>query len=409
MERMGDFSWRPELYLLPVVPFRYGFRFLGQRILLGDLDVHQGSALKRSDKIKEMLRRPRPREELTPDRFLSSGSTLLNLACTGRPDGAFLKGHYYHFVGDSQSGKTFFTLSCLAEACRSPAFDEYRLIYDDTEGGALMDVERFFGAKAAARIEPPGWNADGSPQYSRTVEEYYYHVDDALKVGRPFVYVLDSQDGLTSKAERDKFQKNKRAVRKEAPDAAGPTGSYGDGKAKAHSSDLRQLIRPLQDTGSILMIVNQTRDSFDLFEKSCYSGGRALLFYATLQLWSRLDGAIVRTVAGKKRQVGNWCRVRVKKNRVLGQDRTVRVPILLSHGIDETGSLIEYLIDEGCWREEAGVVTVTGLGPEFAMRREALAQKIEDGDLTDDVRELVVLKWSEVEAACEVKRRARYE
>ena len=38
--------------------------------------------------------------------MLNSGSTLVNLACTGYPDGAFWKGGYFYIVGGSQAGKT---------------------------------------------------------------------------------------------------------------------------------------------------------------------------------------------------------------------------------------------------------------------------------------------------------------
>ncbi len=366
---------------------------------------------KRSDQIKAALTRPREPERLTPDRFLSTGSTLLNLACSGRAEGGFLKGHYYHFVGDSQSGKTFLVLTCLAEAAASPHFSKYRLIYDDTEGGALMDFRRFFGAKAAARIEPPARDKEGNAVYSQRVEEFYWHVDDAVRAKRPFIYVLDSQDGLTSKAEVDKFQKDKRAIRRQKAegDDAKVKGSYGDGKAKAHSSDLRQLIRPLQDTGSILLVVNQSRASFDMFEKSTYSGGTALLFYATLQLWSSVRETITRQVMGKKRQIGTLCKVRVKKNRVVGRDRSVLVPVYHSFGIDDVGSMVDYLVDEGQWERDGDTITVSGLGKEFDATREALIRRIESEGWEQDVRDLVAMAWDRIEAACVVERKARYE
>jgi len=341
-----------------------------------------------------------------PKKFLSTGSTTLNLACSGRIDGGFAVGTYNLFVGDSDSGKTFLGLTCLAEATIDPYFDEYDLIYDAPEGGALMDLERFFGRRLVERIRPPAMN--GKEQvHSRTVEEFYYHLDDAKKRGKPFVYVLDSQDCLSSKAEIDKFVKTKRTARKQDADKA--AGSYGDNKAKVHSANLRRVCGDLQSLHSILVILNQTRDSFSMFEHGTFSGGRALKFYAKVQLWSSVAGKLERTVRGKKRQLGIYSKVKVKKNHITGKERVVIVPIYHSCGIDDVGGMIDYLVDEKVWPERDGVIKVTGMGPEFSMKREKLIQKILDEDLWQDLREIVGEAWREIEKQCEVKRARRYD
>lgn len=355
-----------------------------------------------------------------PNTFLSSGSTLLNLACTGDPDGCFACGHYYLFVGDSDSGKTFLTLTAFAEATIDKRFKKYRLIYDAPEGGALMDLERFFGHRVAERLEPPGRSDSGEAIHSETIEDFYFNVDDALRDGRPFVYVLDSQDSLTSREERLHFAKTKKSVRSGKSDRE-IKGSYGDAKAKVHSRCLRRLIGPLEQSGSILIIINQTRDSFDIFSPSTYSGGRALKFYATLQLWSSQAGKIMKPVLKKQRQLGIRAKVRVKKNRVTGRDRTVTIPIYHSVGIDEIGSMIEYLVSERYWKlakggEEGGAdgikptakIVVTDLGPVFQATVEDLVAKIEKENLVEDLREIVTQVWTTVEQQCTIVRRNKY-
>ncbi|MCK9570189.1 DNA recombination/repair protein RecA [Candidatus Pacearchaeota archaeon] len=339
---------------------------------------------------------------------LSSGSSMLNLGCTGKIDGCFLPGHYYFLVGSSDSGKTFLSLTLLAEAAANHAFDNYRFVYDAPEGGALMDIRRFFGIKVAERLEPPEVDEDGAARHSETSEEFYYHVDDALKGKRPCIYILDSQDCLSSKAEIEKFKKTKSAFRKGT--TKDQAGSYGDGKAKSNSANLRRLMGPLARTGSILIIISQERDSFDMFEKATHSGGRALKFYATLQLWSTCAGKISKTVMGKPRQLGVNCKVRVKKNRVTGRDRTVIIPIYHSYGIDDVGGMVDYLIAEGVWKETDGKVKVTGLGPDWPSgRREKVIKRIEDEELVEDLKELVAVTWQDIEDACVVERKRRYE
>ena len=358
----------------------------------------------KSDEIKRQLVRDPPSEEATI--YLSTGSTLLNLVCSGKPDGGFMAGRYYHIVGDSQSGKTWLSLTCFAEAANNPTFAEHRLIFDDVEGGALMNMERFFGAKMANRLEPPGINDVGGAVYSDTVESFYHHVDDVINDGRPFLYVLDSQDALSSLVEQGKFDESKDAVRR----GKEITGSYGDAKAKAHSANLRRLMTPLRKSDSILIIISQTRDSFDPFVKSTYSGGRALQFYATFQMWSRIKNQIKRTVKGKPRQVGTLCEVRIRKNRGTGLvDRVVAIPIYFSFGIDDLGSLVEWMIDEKQWKKSGQKVVVEGLGPTFECAQESLIRKIGDDGMEDDLRGLVTDAWEEIEKGCEIKRKPRYE
>jgi len=357
-----------------------------------------------TDELKAGLRSKR-RKQSPENGLLSTGSTLLNLACTGRVEGGFLKGHYYFFVGDSDSGKTWLSLTCFAEACLNPAFLGYRLIYDAVEGGALMNIEHYFGKRVAERMEPPEVDDGGEAVNSDTAESFYYHVADALDFGKPFVYVLDSQDSLSSDAEVDKFEKHRKAYRG-GKDAA---GSYGDNKAKLHSSKLRRLMGPLQETGSILLILNQTRDSFSMFEPATYSGGRALKFYATLQLWSRRVGAITKTYRKKERQLGIVAQVRVKKNRVTGRDRSVKIPIYHSFGIDDVGSCVDYLISEGRWaKTKGGVITVKDLGPSWTGKHNEVVSRIEEDGMEEDVVSLVGETWQDIERACIVSRKSRY-
>lgn len=339
--------------------------------------------------------------------LLSTGSTMLNLAMTGRPDGGWVCGHYFFFVGDSDSGKTWFMHTALAEAAINPKFDAYRLIYDNTEAKSLMDVARYFGQRLADRIESPRM-VKGEPVFSETVEEFYYHVDDALKDDRPFIYILDSQDSITSNRESGKFDKLKSRARGKKVEVS--DGDYSDGKAKVHSSHLRKLIAPLARNKSLLIVVNQARDSLDRFQKEAYSGGRALKFYSVAQLWTHMAGKIQREYRGKKRQLGIRSKVVVKKNHITGRQSEVEVPIYHSYGIDDVGCCVDWLISEKVWKKnQSGVVTATDIGPTMELQREKLIRTIEERGLEEDLRDLVADTWREIEEAVAIRRKNRYE
>lgn len=356
---------------------------------------------------REILLSKREKLTLNEESALNTGSTLLNLACTDHPDLGFLKGGYYYLVGDSVSGKTWLSLTCFAEACRNRAFDKYRLIFDDVEGGALMDIRHYFGRETAKRIEPPAVK-NGKAAHSDTIESFYYHITDLFKAGHPFIYVLDSQDSLTSSSAAEKFAKQKAASEK-GEDSA---GSYGDGKAKYHSEHLRQVLSKLRSTKSILVIIGQTRDNLGIgFEMKTRAGGRALRFYANLEIWTSVAGKIKKFIRDKERTIGVKCLAEVKKNRVtgkIGKDRSVQIPIYYDYGIDDIGSCVDFLISEKHWpKVNKGVFDAHDLL--FQGSREKIVVHIEQEELEEKVRQLTAKVWREIEEECRIKRKRRYE
>lgn len=336
--------------------------------------------------------------------LLSSGSTLLNLACSGMPHGAFLKGHFYWFVGDSSSGKTFLALTCLAEATRNKNFQNYRIIYDNSENGALMNIEKFFGSTVANKLEPPSGTKD-NPRYSETLEDMYFSLMDAIDKGTPFIFIEDSLDVLDTEADAKKAKELRQAKLKNKELA----GSYGMAKAKVNSENMRRVISGLRKTNSIMIAISQTRDNVGFgatFEPKRASGGRSLKFYATLEIWSSVKESIKKVVRGKSRQLGIISKVRVKKNRLVGRDRTVEIPIYHSYGIDDISSCINFLIDEDHWTGTEKKVKA----PEFDYdgTKDGLIELIEEQSRQDELIAIATKVWNDIEKSCEIKRRPRY-
>lgn len=274
----------------------------------------------------------------SPLNHVSTGSTLLNMAATGSPRKGFQKGTYVLFVGDSSTGKTWFSMTCLAEAANNPEFNDYSLILDDIEYGSLMDVERYFGPKAAKRIRPP--KEDKS--CSESLEECYDNIETILEQG-PCIYVVDSMDVLEAKDDQKKAEEDKKAR------TAGReiSGSYGMAKAKLNSTRLRGIVNKLRKTGSILIIISQTRDNIGFgFETKTRAGGRALRFYAHLEIWSSANKKIKKKIRDKDREVGALIDLQIRKNRYSGWLGKVQVPFLRGYGIDDIGSCLDYLQEE---------------------------------------------------------------
>lgn len=362
-----------------------------------------------------------PNEDMSKLLAVSTGSTLLNLALTDDPKRGYLAGKYFFIVGDSSSGKTFLSMTCFAEAAINPHFDNYDFIYDNVEDGMLIDVDRFFGKRVAKRLKAPKYDKERAV-FSETIEEFYINIDALVEKRKPFIYVLDSMDGLSSLDEDKNFEKLQKA-------AEGDTkvkGSYGDGKAKKNAAGLRRVISGLRATGSILIIICQTRDNIEAFsfEKKTRSGGRALRFYATTEYWSSIKGPIKMTKRGVERKIGHTILLQLKKNRVTGKLHQVEVPIYPSYGIDDIGSMIDFLVEDGWWKkgkgrkrgeaapegeEGSGIAAGELLGDGLSGSRESLIALCDESNKNRETLIKTVKKaWDRIQEENAVKRTPRY-
>jgi RecA/RadA recombinase len=343
-------------------------------------------------------------------KLIGTGCTLLNLAIANNWRGAIEPGSYYWVCGDSDAGKSWLLLSIMAEAASNPAYDKYRLIYDDVENGVLMDVERFFGKTLAARREPPAHDENGNPLYSTTVEGFYANLDDAVKEGTPFIYMLDSMDALDSLSAEKLFDENKSILRNN--ETKGETkelkANYGDGKAKFNSQNIRRYINKLRDTGSILIIVTQTRDNITGYgAPKIAGGGRALKFYAHVEIWMKPVGQVTKTINKIERAVGTTCQATVKKNRMTGQRADIAFNIYNTYGIDDLGACLDYLIREHIITKDKTSLTIPAMN--LSGSREKLIMTIEDENREDELRELVSQTWKEILTKSQMIRKKRYE
>lgn len=360
------------------------------------------------EQLKEKLREG-PDAPYVPTEGVSTGNTLLNLACSGRAEWGFPVGSYIFLVGDAASGKTFESLTCFAEAAINPYFDDYNFIYDGPEFGALMDLKKFFG-RAASRIKPPwikGQEKTGFA-YSKTVEEFFFNLDDHLKT--PCIYVLDSTDSLKSNEEIDKFDERKNWVRK-GRKGREPSGSYGMSKPKDFSAMLRQVPAKLKESKSILIMICQTRDNIGFgsqFQPKTRAGGNALTFYSDLELWSSVKEKIKKTERGHDIQVGSVCKVKVKRSRITGRENEVLLPIYWASGFDDVGGMVNWLIDWKFWKESGDVVETGGFINENSADVEGTIKRIESEGLENQLKQLVTDKWQEVAKAVAVGRKNKY-
>ena len=342
------------------------------------------------------------------DKHLSTGVSLFNLQLTGNAKDGIKPGSYAFIVGDSSAGKSFLATTIAASAAIDHRFDDYTIYYDDVENGCAFNVEELFSDTIADRIKQPPHGT------STFIDDFYRNAKDAVSNG-PCVYILDSQDALTTKEEAGKYDEMVKAVAKAGGDTEKAlrnlSGQMADGKAKKHSQYLRRLVSMLEENGSILIILGQTRDDLTGYAKDSlvWSGGRALKFYCHIMLHMQVKSTIKKTVGGTKREIGIESRVKVVKNRQTGKRSEAVCPIYYSHGYDDVGAMIDWLVAEGVWSGGTTINTNGVLDEKPRMRETLIGLVDQSDDLYTALVDAVQAHWDDVEGKLKVARKNRWQ
>lgn len=324
--------------------------------------------------------------------LIPTGSTLQNLALSDNPYGGYLKGAIANLIGDKSAGKTFLSWNIFAEMNASSLFGRYGLHYDDAEQRLRIAIKKMFGKSIEDRIDR---SAD-----SDTIEDFYENLQGVFKKKKPFVYVLDSFDAVS-----DREELKRKGLKKDYPV-----------KVVLLTEMLRKIKRSIRKTDSFLLIVSQVRGNIGVLigPKKRRAGGDALGHYATYETWLSQIGHVIR----KGKEVGVHVLSKTTKNSATGKLRTVEFDILHDYGVDNIGSMIDWMVKEGFWKKEKkkkgeeeeekeGKAIETG-GDFIDAPREALAKHIDENDLEDELIVIVADCWAKVEAEIKTDRKPRY-
>ena len=328
--------------------------------------------------------------------LIPTGSTLLNLACSGNIAGAFDTGEVINIIGDKSAGKTFLFFTLLAAVVQSKRFDKYRTIHDDAEVADRFNIRKLYGKKLHKRLENPFDNDESSV----TIQDFDGRITELIEEGTPFVYGLDSFDALTSDEEIEKAKKKSKAR------AAGKkeAGSYQLDTTRGLSAMFRRITSGLEETNSLLIVISQVRENIGAMPfapKYRRNGGRALGHYSGHEMWL----GTVKKIKRSDRVVGHKCQVRVTKNKLTGKARDIYFDIYPDYGIDDIGSCVDFMVDEKAWRKKGDKIRT----PFGDMSRSSLINHIEEEGLEDALREAVGEAWAEIEEKIRTKRKKRFE
>lgn len=342
--------------------------------------------------------------KVDPSKLVPTGSTTFNLECSGRVEGAFALGKLVNLIGDSHAGKTLFALTAFAECSLQERFDDFDFIYDDVEAANEFDIPYLFGERVDNRID--------QSIRSKTIEEFNDNIARALEGDKKFIYILDSFDGLTSEAAIKKDSENR--TKREKGNKT--DGSYGDGKAKKASEMFSQRIQDLSDHGSLIIIISQTRDNIGFgakFTPKVRSGGKALKFYAAHEIWLACEK---KEKKGKRTVVTNVI-AKITKNKLTGRHGEAYFPILFDYGVDNIVGCINFICDEGSWKDAKGVVSTNGFVPNSidskgkekkGTNKAVLVKHIEDNNLEEELFQVCQETYDAVMEKLKPQRKRKY-
>lgn len=331
-----------------------------------------------------------PIKQLKEPEFISSGSTLLNLALGG----GWPLSRIFNLVGDKSSGKTLIGIEGYANFNRQ--YPEGKMRYGEAEHA--LD-ERF-----AERIGLPA--SVERPEQLETVEDFERDVYHFLKNSEvPSLYILDSLDALSDEAEMKKMTKQLESSSKSQKDASEDqeqeggkkqTGSYGMGKAKEMSRFFRLLAGQVEKTRCALGIISQVRDRVDVMfgETKTRSGGHALDHFASEIVWLSEVSKIEREVKGKKYIYGVNVLANVKKCKVGVPFKKVLFPIIFNYGVDDELSMMNYLSG----MKELTEGETKDLKSALKKARELNDRQYILDNVTAPLKEKTIKVWQEIEA-----------
>lgn len=266
--------------------------------------------------------------------WFSSGCTLIDLAISDKLSGGFPAGRITHIYGLQSTTKSVLALEPLGAAQRRGG----KAYYDDVENalnekwlevnGVTLDHDPFtekepsdgnFGLRNTETIEK---------LFDDTIPKILKEIEKRPELTDKSCYSVDSLTALPCKEELEKGLE---------------AGTYGGDRPKKFGIGYRKRLREIAKKGLCIVVIDQLRDKFSKVsygEQMTYSGGKAIGFYAYVQIHLK-KGKIIENKNGKK--IGVNINFIIAKNKAGEPFREGSFRFLFKYGIDDIASNIEFV------------------------------------------------------------------
>jgi protein RecA len=309
-----------------------------------------------------------------PLQFFSSGSTLLDQVLGG----GWVLGRIANLVGDRSSGKTLLAIEACANFIHT--YSDGLIRYCEAE--AAFDLD--YAASLGMPVDKVSFASDVF-----TVESLFNDLEQTLSTlgDKPCLYILDSLDALSDKAEQERKIDD---------------GSFGAAKAKKLGELFRRLVKIMENKKMCLIVISQIRDKIGISfgETKQRSGGHALDFYSSQIVWLADVGKIKKTMSGVERVIGVNIVAKNKKNKIGLPYRDCEFPIIFGYGVDDLASMAEWVIKVKDLETLQSILPDLSLG-KTAYKRTFTNIRDEGGDryinTWTTLRNYVIQEWRNIE------------
>jgi recombination protein RecA len=247
--------------------------------------------------------------------WVSTGSSMLDLAVSNRPHGGLPVGKIVELMGMEQSGKSLLCAHLIKNTQSQGGVG----VYIDTEASLDTRFLQAIGVDTDKMIYIP----------VNTIEDVWATVENAVVKFREknpdkiLTIIVDSQSAASTKAELE---------------ADFDRDGFTTAKSIINSKALRKITDLIHKQQVLLVATNQLRDKVGAMafaEKYTTSGGKALQFHSSVRLMIKNVSKLKEKVNGVEQVIGREIEVEVKKNRVGPPERKTRYEIYYDSGIDD--------------------------------------------------------------------------
>lgn len=317
-----------------------------------------------------------------PDRIVSTGSTLLDLAISGGRvhGGGIPSGIMVEIFGPSGTGKTVLLCQIAGDAQARGG----QILFNDPEARLDKQFARMFGLNMD-HLEYT--TPDTVPEVFKSVRDWE---PESTAVN---VICADSLAALSTDLEMTKEDGDKMGMR----------------RAKEFSEESRKTCRVLKQKDMLLVCSNQVRvnpDAGPYGQKYRTPGGEAIGFYASLRLRAMSSKKIreKKKIKGKEhsRVIGVSTDIEVFKSSVWSPFRIATVDIIYDYGIDDIRANLRFL------KQNRGTTAYEVGGEKIGNSIDAAIKFVEEHGLIIPLKEEVIDLWEHIERQFDKQRKPRY-
>ena len=249
--------------------------------------------------------------------WISTGSSLLDLAISNRPNGGIPVGRITEITGMEASGKSLISAHLLANTQKKDGL----AVYIDTENALNEEFARAIGIDVSKMLYI---QLETVEDIFEVIESIIMKVRESSK-DRLVTICVDSVAAATTKLEQAAdYEKD----------------GWATAKALVLSKAMRKITQLIGRQRICLVFTNQLRQKLGVSfgDPWTTSGGKALQFHASCRLRLKGMGQITTKVNDKKQCIGIKTRAQVVKNRMGPPLKTAEFDIRFESGIDDIGS-----------------------------------------------------------------------